>query len=281
MSNPTSVATVKPIPTASPYGIDELELFTRFTRASYKEEFGIDAPPFDPTKTFLHNGKMVPAIKNWFDSDANPNVPTFYNSFATFTIGPVEEFILPPQIGPFIYLLAGLANIVNLPDDEPIYPTYVVADTQAYEADDGKQLTINKNYLSTIEEAEAFAKLIGNGTPAYEYQPTGGPSGLRIVYPTNELRRQYQFVDILGQTQIVGLCLIQANAWGVGCPVVWINDGQKLVCKKGNVPVVTTPPDAALVPMAIRQLESTETLLEPSVAGNNPMVANSASLTTK
>jgi len=288
--SPVSKATVKPIPTVSPYDISELELFTRYTRASYKEEFGVDAPKFNPALTFLHNGKMVTAIKNWFDSDAIASHPTQYGTFLTVSQGlagtsnATEQIALPPLIGPFIYLSAGLANVVNLPDDAPDYPDYEVEDTDAYENDDGKHLYINKYYLSTIQQAEELQQQIGtSANPVVEYQPTGGPGQLRYVYPADEGRRVWQFIDVLGQVQNVGLLLVQKNAFGVGAPGNWVNDGSGRLIWKMSIPTVdgSALKDTALVPMPLRTLEDTESFLEPSVAGGNPMIANSASLTTK
>src|ERR1035441_2465220 len=56
----TSVAGVPAMPNAPLYPISSLYLYQTWTRASYKEAFGVQPPPFDATKP----------VKEWFATDA-------------------------------------------------------------------------------------------------------------------------------------------------------------------------------------------------------------------
>jgi hypothetical protein len=58
MSNPVSQPVIPPQPNQLYYGVSALALFQTFTRDTYLSAFGIQAPPYDPTRV----------IKTWFDS---------------------------------------------------------------------------------------------------------------------------------------------------------------------------------------------------------------------
>ena len=61
MSSPVSVPAVPPQPNQAVYGFQELALFKSYTRESYRAAFGVEPPPWDPSRL----------KKTWFDSTAD------------------------------------------------------------------------------------------------------------------------------------------------------------------------------------------------------------------
>src|SRR5579863_2347264 len=73
-TTPVSHAVVPAQPNVAIYGPNDLELFVRFTRSSFAQAFGQDAPTYNPTPAPANpQSATVPftaKTKNWFDSDA-------------------------------------------------------------------------------------------------------------------------------------------------------------------------------------------------------------------
>ena len=92
MSNPVSQPVIPPQPDQLYYGISKLALFQTFTRDTYLSTFGIQAPPYDPTRV----------IKSWFDSTvdtSNPSNVALYNVVAQDHNGNwgLQQLVMPAQ----------------------------------------------------------------------------------------------------------------------------------------------------------------------------------------
>lgn len=264
MPTPVSVPTPQPVPSTSPYGISVLDLFQTYTRSSFFAAFGVESPPFNSAWP----------VKNWFDSTANPAVPTVYYSLATATQGATSQIILPAEMAPFL-LQPGQANVLNLIDEVVAYLPYTVQPTTAYESSGPYHLPINPYYLSTPEQAQQFSQILGGG-PVTNYQLAAGPAGNVIVYPdlATDPRQWYEFKDSHGQTQYPGLLLLQENALGVGHPGSWVDNGTSWAWQAAYVPPPVAP-TGPLVPMPMRQLLPTEQVVSVSM-GMGVMVVNQA-----
>lgn len=196
MSNPVSLPVSRPQPDAGYYGIQELSLFKTYTRASYRAAFGVDPPPYDPSRV----------IKSWFDSTvdtSDPNNVAVYKIFGRDQNGNwgFRQMVMPAREA----AAANLAGAVT-------YPPYVVPPTRATRGGSG----INANYLSMDTDARLLMAEIGGTSIVDE----GNSAVFPVVYPPDEPRRAW---DILfrGQPLNVGLLLLMKFAKGVGAPGHW------------------------------------------------------------
>ena len=204
----------QPVTPAQPereyYGLQELALFRSYTRETYRAAFGVEAPPFDPSRV----------AKAWFDSTADISRPenvAIYKMPSRDSSGNwvVRQLVIP----------AGEAATVNLPGALK-YPTYVIAPTSASRVGPGHVLDpapVNPNYLSLASQAQQISTEIG-GTGMVEETL----ANYAIEYPHDEPRRLWDVV-FKGYGVNVGLLLVNRNAKGVGAPGHWNLTGQEPV----------------------------------------------------
>jgi hypothetical protein len=196
MSSLISVPVTPPEPNLLAYGIQELSLFTSYTRDSYLAAFGVQAPAWDPTRV----------RKSWFDSTVDTSSPTnvaVYNFAAPNAVNvyAIQQMVLP----------ASDAATVNLPG-AITYPTYVVASSDATRAGVG----LNPNYLSLESDAQTLMTTLGGTQLIDEGLGTAFPT----VYPLDEPRRLWA-VLFNGLPLNAGLLLLMQNANGIGAPGRW------------------------------------------------------------
>ncbi len=259
---PGTFAADQPMPATSPYPLYELYQYQIFSRASAKSA-GLPAsctPHFNPAWP----------VKNWVALDVDD---TDQNSFLTLKAvkqGDVSQVVLPAKFVPFL-TQPGQAGTLNLPDEAASYPPYVVAPTSAYINNGGP---INPEYLSNMFQAQDMAVALGvKDAPITEWQPTAGPGGFQVIYPADEKRRWYQFVDGFGQVQTVGLMLRAMNQNGVGATGQWAKDGKTWQwLPTHSAPV--DPPHGAIFPMPMRKTLPEETI-QPVSLGGPIMIINS------
>jgi hypothetical protein len=229
MSNPVSQASPLPQPNQAYYGVEALTLFRSFTRDIYQAAFGVEAPPYDPSRV----------IKTWFDSTADvssPNNVAVYKTLAQISPGVwnLQQMVIP----------ALEAASVNLPG-AVTFPPYVPAPTKATRGGSG----INGLYLSLLTEAQSLMAEIGGTALADE----GATSVFPVVYPADELRRTWDIV-FKGAALNVGLLLAAKYAKGFGAPGHWNTSGSDAVWVP-DPPAATGEDDARPPrPMPMRDL---------------------------
>lgn len=267
---------VKNFPTSSPYSTDILNTYEPFTRAKAKA-FRIPAkcyPSFDPTRR----------RKNWLAFDVNDSKPNIFHTYETVDEGDVSQLVLPAVYLPFT-TRPGQAGKLNLPDVENPFPFYLPTPTDAYENDGGNKLSMNSIFLATEAQAKYYSNLMGNGKYT-EYQPAPGTSGYRYIYPADELRRYWQFIDKNNQLQTVGILLGDQNGYGYGdgvgregAPGNWVNLNGQWVFKFDPLPVLVIP-TGPIYQIPQRQLIDTESFIVVDL-GMMVMIQNSALQTRK
>jgi hypothetical protein len=187
----------KPQPNKSSYPLSELELFTRYTRDTFRQAAGYPAPPCDPAKK----------LKCWLDSTVDledPEALVGYNSNNLTADGKrFKKFSISAKD----------AATVNLPG-RGSYPPYVVKDTPAFIPSivGGADTRIDANLLCTEAEAEALAAELG-GTVWGEGSVAG------TVWGT-EMRREY-VISVAGTNHIAASLIKRRNEAGVGVPGHW------------------------------------------------------------
>jgi hypothetical protein len=205
---PVSQPVVPPQPPAEFYGVQELALFKTYTRETYRAAFGVEAPPYDPSRI----------AQTWFDSTADTSRPDnvmVYRIVARDANGwSVRQLVIP----------ASEAASVNLPG-APRYPPYVVAPSKAVRTAPGglTPQPVNPDYLSTHSQALELMFEVG-GMSIVEEPAMGG--GFGIYYPPDEPRRLWHIV-IQGRGVNAGLLLKNRNARGVGAPGRWNLSGEE------------------------------------------------------
>src|ERR1700680_1182149 len=133
MATPVSRPIVPPQPNLEVYGFQALALFESYTRDTYRTAFGLEAPPWDPSRL----------RKSWFDSTADTSSPS---NLATYKIvamdqsggWSIQQLTMPAQE----------AATVNLPGALS-YPPYEVHPSTASRAGS----IINPIYLSFESDA--------------------------------------------------------------------------------------------------------------------------------
>jgi hypothetical protein len=195
MTNPISQPVVPAQPNAAYYGIDALALFKSYTRDTYRAQFGLEAPPYDPSRL----------TKTWWDSTADTSHPenvAVYKIAAKDSTGiwAIRQMVIP----------AAEAASVNLPGAVQ-YPAYSVPSTNATRGG----APINPNYLSLEADARRLAAEFG-ADGVVEESLTMFP----VVYPPEEPRRVWNIV-LKGQVLNAGLLLLNRNANGIGSPGHW------------------------------------------------------------
>ncbi len=196
MGTPVSRPTIPAQPNQLAYGISQLALFSNYTRESYLAAFGVQAPPWDPSRV----------RKTWFDSTVDTSNPT---NLAVY------KMIAPDASGVWgfrqLVLPAIEAATVNLPGSVT-YPAYSVAPTQVTSGGS----PVNPNFLSLEADARSLMTALG-GTGLV--QETGNAI-FPIVYPASEPRRIWDFF-VNGVLVNAGTLLLAQNANGIGAPGRW------------------------------------------------------------
>jgi hypothetical protein len=235
MSNPVSLPAAPPQPDQQSYGIDSLALFKTYTRESYRQAFGVEPPPWNPSRL----------TKTWFDSSVD-----------TASVSPVSYKAVARDAGgnwtlQTFSLAAAEAATVNLPG-AIAYPPYVIAPTGATRGGS----PINPLFLSLESDARGLLAPLG----AVSIVDQGATPVFPVVYPPDELRRMWAIVRSSGQQINVGALLQERNASGVGAPGRWDLSGVN--------PVWVSDPPAPSglddkrppVPMPVRDLLPNEEL---------------------
>ena len=241
MSNPVSQPVAPPQPDQEVYGIQELGLFSTYTRDSYRVSFGIEAPPWDPSRV----------TKTWFDSTVDTSNPANIATYQTIALNQTDQWAMGPLVLP-----APEAATVNLPGIV-VYPPYVVVPTDATRGGS----VINPIYLSMELDARAMMALFG----ATDLSDEGATAEFPVLYPPDEPRRMWDIV-FKGGAVNVGALQVALNANGVGAPGQWDTSGSEPVWVPAPAAPSglddTRPPR----PMPVRNLLANE-IIQPGLMG--------------
>lgn len=202
-------------PQLAVYGVDQLQLFPRLTRASYLELHGEQAPAWSRERR----------IKRWFDTSVLEGLAgaasaktVVYDVFdpATGTIVPLE-------------MTADEASKPNLPGVFS-YPKHQVAPTQAVVRNTvtGEEWPLNPALICEHFEAEALARELGLPAGSVGETVFGGPY---FRYRWNGETRRLWVVNWRDVSLQAALLIAQRNAHGVGAPGQWDLSGTEPVWK--------------------------------------------------
>jgi len=228
MSTPVSQPVIPPQPDLLAYSTTALGLFVPYTRESYLAAFGLQAPPWDPSRV----------KKAWFDSTVDTSNPANVALYKIVSVDQTGKWGLTQMILP-----ASEAASVNLPGSVT-YPAYTIAPSGV---SSGGAL-VDPMYLSLESDAQALMISLGGSGLVAET----GNAVFPIVYPSGEARRIWDFT-VGGVLCNAGILLAQMNANGVGAPGHWnlTADGPVWV----NDPAPTGEDDTRLErPMPVRDL---------------------------
>lgn len=219
----TSTPKVKPQPDQMSYGLDVLEVFTRFTRATYNTAFGEQPLTWDKTRQ----------IKRWFDTSVAALDPDA--TYIDPLTGRLPFYFVPDGKGGAVKKNITLTNreamTVNLPGLY-VYPKYDIPASGAYvpiwDETGTKVLTkqyLRKEDLSNRKDATDLIAEITAAGIAMDPDPTettfGGIFAFR--YDEGETRRIWtiQRAGMPGSLNTVGRLLMAKNERGVGAPGHW------------------------------------------------------------
>jgi hypothetical protein len=241
MSTPVSQPVTPVQPNQEVYGIQELGLFSTYTRDSYRALFGIEAPAWDPSRV----------TKTWFDSTVDTSNPANIAIYQTITLNQSAQWTMSPLVLP-----AQEAAIVNLPG-AAVYPAYVVMPTSATRGGS----VINPLYLSMELDARAIMAEFG----ATDLSDEGATAQFPVLYPPDEPRRMWGIV-FKGGAVNVGALQASSNANGIGAPGQWNTSGSEPVW----VPAPAAPSGLndtrPARPMPVRNLLANEKI-QPGLMG--------------
>ena len=196
MQSPVSVPKAPPQPDSAFYSVQELALFKTYSRESYRADFGVEAPPFDPSRV----------IKTWFDSTADTSAPDNVAVYKTIFRNDQNQWGFRQLVMP-----ASEAATVNLPG-KVSYPKYVVQPTTATRGGGG----ITALYLSLESDARALMEEVGGSDLGDE----GATAVFPVHYPPEEPRRLWYF-QFRGKAVNAGALIYNRNKNGVGAPGKW------------------------------------------------------------
>lgn len=196
MSAPVSQPVIPPEPDQVAYSVQALALFPSYTRDSYLAAFGIQAPPWDPSRL----------TKTWFDTTVDVSNPANVALYKVIGLNPGGKW------GPVqLVIPVGEAATVNLTGSVS-YPPYSIDPTQISSGG----AFINAMYLSLESDARALMQTLDGSDLMFE---TGNPV-FPIVYPAGEPRRIWD-LTVNGAVCNAGTLLAARNANGIGAPGHW------------------------------------------------------------
>jgi hypothetical protein len=239
----TSLSREQPRPNLPHYALSLLELFRRWTRQSWEEEFGSQPEPFDPDQP----------KKDWFDTSENAGNYTRLQGQDSLAARPTFTEMK---------MTRDLAAKVNLPGAYR-YSPYVPPLTQAItellndHGDIVAKLPVNARDLTTEAQAAAIATEVGGVVEA----DTGWVAS-STRWPADELRRVWH-VRVGDASYTAGWLVQMKNANGVGAPGTWVKDAQSL--RWAPKPQITDHLDDKVkpVPAPVRRLDPDEDFGRP------------------
>lgn len=215
-----STLEAKAQPDAISYGPDALELTARYSRATYKQAKGVQAPPFSgslPIKRWSVESDKPLTLGHWEFPAPNSNQQPIYVS-KSYSITELKA--------------------VNLPGTFD-YPKWNPPPSGAYtlEGPFSSRVALNPEALATEAQAQALkVELTSAGwkVDGIEENEYGGI--YKIFYDSSESRRLLN-ITVNGVPRNVGLMLREKYTAGIGAPGAWSapSDGANPIWRS-NVP---------------------------------------------
>lgn len=211
---PSSLPTDPAQPNTLSYSLEALELFERFTRASYLARFGTQAAPYDPTRR----------VKTWFDTSQTVGGPYLIATTDPSHVTSLQRLTLDVTE----------ASSVNLAGSYD-YPVWDPPPARGYwnmPQFPNDRNTIDRSNLCKLQEAQALVMEIAAVEQAAGR--LGGPESatqLKVsedttavyFYDSDEDRRVF-VMTLPGGTQLYcGQLLKWRYAFGVGAPGHWMD----------------------------------------------------------
>jgi hypothetical protein len=245
LSQPFSAPVIPVQPEQDVYGPDALQLFTTYTRDSFRSAFGQEAPAWDPSRP----------TKTWFDSTAvSSSTPTVH-----------YDVISPDSAGAWgvrgLDLAVQEAAAVNLPG-QASYPVYVVAPTGATRGG----APLNPLFFSLEADARMLLQALGGSQLIDE----GASNVFPVEYPADEPRRQWAVV-IGGRAFNCGELLRMKNANGIGAPGAWTMAAMGPAWQAATLPPSGLDDPRPMRPVPVRKLLGNERL-QPGLMGIGAVV---------
>jgi hypothetical protein len=217
--------------------IRDLNIFETYTRATFRQKFGEEPPPFDPSKP----------IKRWMDPKPAPSP-----EYTVFRDGRFE----------LLKMSQGEAAALNLPGMTE-YPAYAIPPTAAVMVSiiDGQTWPIPPETLSSAAEAAKLAADLKLSPDAVTENTYGGPY---FIDYRGDSRRQH-LIEVKGARYNVGALLKMRNVNGVNSPGMWGHSGAELAW----VPLVEevhAGDEKDAIPVPVRPLNKDERLRQ-TIAG--------------
>lgn len=196
---PSSYPTAKPAPNREQYGVTELHLFDTFTRASYKDRFGVSAPSWNKNRR----------IKRWFDSSpfAGHSETVVYKVFEN---GSIVDLAMSVEEARAI----NLPGLAEYPKYSPPAETVAVIRSAAT----GQASGINAAYLCHRSEALELASEWSLGSGAVREASSFGP---HFYYEWGSETRRIWVIDYKSAPLQASHFLRLKYAAGVGAPGHW------------------------------------------------------------
>lgn len=208
MSEIVSVPQEKPVPSRNVYSTVELELLVRYSRASYRAKFGVQAPKFDPNWP----------VQRCFDTSADPAKP--YTFLALNKRGLTLESTTIPGARACVPNLPGTLDYTSWKPAPSRVQIRVVAD--------GRVTPVtNANTLSTAVQASRLADELDRTLDcASSVNLRELSASYEYVYPPDDPRRIYDvtlfFAPDNERAYNVGLLLQERYRAGVDAPGKWL-----------------------------------------------------------
>lgn len=208
---PRSVPVIPPQPAEAQYGPGALHLFARFTRASFHQSTGQQAPPWDRSRR----------IKRWYDTSVLDG----------FTGDPKHDVVsyrvFDPANGKIrrLALTVEEASTPNLPGQYD-YPKFSVQPTPAVLVNpaDNSITPVNPAHLCDYDDAADVARAIGAAAANLRENRIG----FFHVRWNGETRRAW-VLDLPGTSHQVASLLALRHAHGVNAPGRWDTSQQQPV----------------------------------------------------
>lgn len=211
---PISQPTIQPIPQQELYALDVLNLFPRYTRASFQQKHNIQAPPYS----------QEPRIKRWYDSTVWAKDPEGLYVYKAF-VGDAKGSLIQKEF----FMTNREAGSLNLPglysypqfNPPPLKARIVWLDTfLPAPTPDGYCLESEVQALCQKISKDINMEVIYRRDDL----PTSGPGAIR--WDPEELRRSYSIqVEDHPEWFNAGLLIRSSSQLGVGYPGTWAFDG--------------------------------------------------------
>ena len=217
------------------YSLSALELFPTYTRETYLAKFGIQAPPFDPSKL----------VKKWFDVPASTSGLTSYTVFQNGAFSTVNlDFATAAYVnlpGKYAYAKYTPTTVAKDSVGQPINPRALISESDVNTLVKELQEAYRSSYVISAKQQDDMGEVWGT-----------------------ETRRRYNINVGNYQTFDAAALLCEKYSSGVNAPGKWLVSG---LSDPVWIPTIQDTGEKATVeiPVPVRTLLANEELLVSAV----------------